>query len=51
MSLREPQHVTAIGSVTVYDAHNISLFSVSLFEIDLRPSTEPGVAAMLAPGS
>ena len=47
MFLREPQHVTAIGNVTDYDAHN----SVSLFDIDLGPSTEPGVMAMLAPGS
>ena len=49
MFLRE--HVTAIGNVTDYDAHNITLLSVSLFHIDLGPSAEPGVTAMLAPGS
>ena len=47
MFLREPQHVTAIGNVTDYDAHNITLFC--LFDVDLGPSTEPGVTAMLAP--
>ena len=51
MFLREPQHVTAIGNVTDYGAHNYTLFSVSLFDIDLGPSTEPDVTAMLAPGS
>ena len=51
MFLREPQHVTAIGNVTDYGAHNNTLFSVSLFDIDLGPSTEPDVTAMLAPGS
>ena len=44
MFLREPQRATAIGNVTDYDAH-----SVSLFNVDLGPSTEPGVTAMLAP--
>ena len=51
MFLREPQYVTAIGNVTDYDAHNNTLFSVFLFGIALGPSTEPGVTAMLAPGS
>ena len=47
MFLREPQHVTAIiGNVTDYDAHNNT---VSLFDVDLGPSTESGVTAMLAP--
>ena len=47
MFLREPQHITAVGNVTDYDAHNKTLF---LFDIELGPSTEPGVTAMLAPG-
>ena len=51
MFVREPQHVTAIGNVTDGDANNNTLFSVSLFDIDLGPSTDPGVTAMLAPGS
>ena len=51
MFLREPQHVTAIGNVTDYEAHSKTLFSASLFDIDLGLSTEPGVTAMLAPGS
>ena len=38
MFLREPQHVTAIGNVTDYGAHNNTLFSVSLFDIELGPS-------------
>ena len=46
MFLREPQRVTAIGNVTDNDAHNNT---VSLFDVDLGPSTEPGVTAMLAP--
>ena len=46
MFLCEPQHVTAIGNVTYYDAHNNT---VSLFDVDLGPSTESGVTAMLAP--
>ena len=46
MFLREPQHVTAIGNVTDNDAHIITLcFS----DVDLGPSTEPGVTSMLAP--
>ena len=48
MFVREPQHKTAIGNVTDYDAHNKTL---SLFDIYLGPSTEPGFTAMLAPGS
>ena len=46
MFLREPQHVTAVGNVTDYDAHNNT--TLFLF-VDLCPSTEPGVTAMLAP--
>ena len=46
MFLREPQHVTAVGNVTDYDAHNNT--TLFLF-VDLGPSTEPGVTAMLAP--
>ena len=48
MFLREPQHVTAMGTppTTTYNDT-----SVSLFDIDLGPSTKPGVTAMLAPGS
>ena len=37
MFLREPQHVTAIGSVTDYDAHNNTLFSVSLILNSVHP--------------
>ena len=48
MFLREPQHVTAIGNVTDYDVHDNTLF-LSLMFVDLDPSTEPGVTAMLAP--
>ena len=44
--MRESQHVTAIGNVTDYEAHNDT---VSLLDVDLGPSTEPGVIAMLAP--
>ena len=51
MFLFEPQHVTAVGNVIDYDAHNNTLLSVSLFDIDLSTSTEPGVTATLAPGS
>ena len=47
MFLREPQHVTAIGNLADYKAY-LTLFS--LLFIDVGPSTEPGVAAMLPPG-
>ena len=39
--------VTAIGNVTDYDPHNSTLFLT--FDVDLGPSTEPGVTAMLTP--
>ena len=47
MCLREPQYVTAIGNVTDYGLHNNTLFLT--FDVDLGPSTEPGVTAMLTP--
>ena len=47
MFLREPQHVTAIGDLADSEAYPSLCF---LLLIDLGPSTEPGVAAVLVPG-
>ena len=47
MFLREPQHVTAIGKLAEYKALS-TLFCLLL--IDVGPSTEPGVEAVLSPG-